>query len=53
MQKKCVGISLGAFAVLLTAATALYAQTPIATVGLTSGWATFGQAAPRGAAPAR
>jgi hypothetical protein len=52
MQKKCVGVSLGALAVLLTAATALYAQTPVATVGLTAGWATFGQAAPRGAAPA-
>jgi hypothetical protein len=50
MQKKCVGVSVGALAVLLFAATALYAQTPIASVGLSAGWATFGQASPQGAA---
>src|SRR4051812_7051914 len=27
------------------------AQTPIGTIGLTPGWATFGQAVPQGAAP--
>ena len=52
MQKKCVGVSLGALAVLLIAAAAVHAQTAIANVGLSSGWATFGQAAPQGAAPA-
>src|SRR3954471_24105188 len=52
MQTKCAGVSLGTLAVLLVAAPALFAQTPIATVGLTSGWATFGQAVPQGAAPA-
>src|SRR4029079_1033125 len=52
MQKKGVGVVLGALAVLLIAATTVYAQTSIASVGLSSGWATFGQAAPQGAAPA-
>src|SRR3954452_24140237 len=52
MQTKCAGVSLGTLAVLLVAAPALFAQTPIATVGLTSGWATFGQAVPQGAAAA-
>ena len=51
MQKKCVGVSLGALAILLAASVA-HAQTAIGTVGLTQGWATFGQAAPQGAAPA-
>jgi len=52
MQKKCVGVPLAALAVLALGASALSAQTtPIATVGLTTGWATFGQAVPRGMAP--
>jgi len=49
MLKKCVRVSLGAFAILLATATALSAQTtPVATVGLTAGWATFGQGLPQG-----
>jgi hypothetical protein len=42
------------FAVLicwLAAAAIAEAQTPIGTIGLTAGWATFGQAVPKGAAP--
>ena len=52
MQKKCVGVSLGTLAILLFSAVVAHAQTAIATVGLTQGWATFGQAVPQGAAPA-
>jgi len=33
------------------AARCVHAQTPIGTIGLTAGWATFGQAVPQGAAP--
>jgi hypothetical protein len=50
MLKKCGGF-LGALAILALGAPVLHAQTaPLATVGLTSGWATFGQALPRGVA---
>jgi len=49
MLKKCVRALAGACTVLLTAARVLHAQpAPIATVGLTAGWATFGQAVPPG-----
>jgi hypothetical protein len=52
MQTKCVVTLRPLVALLLVifGATALNAQTTIATVALTAGWATFGQAVPQGAA---
>ncbi len=54
MQTKCVVTlrSLVALLLVIFGAAALNAQTTIATVTLTSGWATFGQAVPQGAATA-
>jgi hypothetical protein len=54
MQTKCVVTlrALIAAVIVIAGATSLSAQTTIANVALTSGWATFGQAVPQGVATA-